>query len=111
MAVILSRALSSGDQINVIGVVLAFATGSLALLVGFATWRLQRRHHFAMHARSGCPHTPLPFYRSNQHSPTQLQALALSRPQATRSIFPPNLRLERCRYYAEIVVEEWRGAS
>jgi len=63
MAVILSRALSSGDQINVIGVVLAFATGSLALLVGFATWRLQRRRHFAMHTRSGCPHTPLPFYR------------------------------------------------
>ena len=134
MAVILSRALSSGDQINVIGVVLAFATGCLALLVGFATWRLQRRCHSATHTRSGCPHTPLPFYRyalslstmprnlwkgqwtklyirSDQHSPTQLQALALSRPQAARSIFPPNLRLERCRYYTEIVVEEWRGAS
>ena len=63
MAVIFIRALSSGDQINVIGVVLAFAIGSLALLVGFATWRLQRRRHFAMHTRSGYPYTPLPLYR------------------------------------------------
>jgi hypothetical protein len=49
MAPVLHRTLSSGDKINVSGVVLASGIGVAALLVAFATFRLQQYMHRRLH--------------------------------------------------------------
>ncbi|KAF2497796.1 hypothetical protein BU16DRAFT_537401 [Lophium mytilinum] len=103
------QAQSRGDNINIAGVVLASIIGVGCLVFGILAWREARRQRLSRHSQDN--DYTLPFYEPAANASREAQTPALAGRRAAQSIFPPNLNLERCRYYTEITVERWREAT
>ncbi|KAF2808787.1 uncharacterized protein BDZ99DRAFT_571672 [Mytilinidion resinicola] len=100
---------SRGDNINIAGVVLASIIGVGCLVFGILAWREARRRRLSTHSLDD--DYTLPFYQPATNASREAQAPALAGRRAAQSMFPPNLHLERCRYYTEMTVERWREAT